>query len=104
MKAIVYHNVNDVRYEPDWPEPRPLLPGEARIETAWAGICGTDMEDLRNGTIVPLHEPHPESGRIAPLVLGHEYSGTVVEIANDVTNIKPGDRGGNGMRPLLRPL
>ena len=92
MKAIVYHGIDDVRYEPNWPDPRPLRPGEVKIETAWAGICGTDMEDLRNGAIVPIGTPHPESGRMAPLVLGHEYSGTVVETAPDVTNVKPGDR------------
>jgi (R,R)-butanediol dehydrogenase/meso-butanediol dehydrogenase/diacetyl reductase len=92
MKAIVFHGVNDLRYEPNWDDPRPLRPGEARIETAWCGICGTDLEDLREGAIIPIDEPHPESGRMAPLVIGHEFSGVVVEVAPDVTNVEPGDR------------
>jgi (R,R)-butanediol dehydrogenase/meso-butanediol dehydrogenase/diacetyl reductase len=92
MKAIVYHNVNDLRYESDWPEPRPLKPGEVKVAIAWSGICGTDLEDLRKNAIIPLGTPHPESGRMAPLVIGHEYSGVVVETAPDVKNVKPRDR------------
>ena len=92
MKAIVFHGVNDLRYEPKWTEPRPLRPGEAHIASAWCGICGTDLEDLRQGAIIPIGKPHPESGRMAPMVIGHEFSGVVVDIAPDVTNVKPGDR------------
>ena len=66
MKAIVFHGINDLRYEPEWAEPRPLWPGEARIASAWCGICGTDIEDLRQGAIIPIGKPHPESGRMAP--------------------------------------
>lgn len=92
MKAIVYYGIEDIRYEPDWSEPRPLRAGEARIATTWCGICGTDLEDLREGAIIPIDEPHPESGRMAPLVIGHEYSGVVVDVAPDVENVKPGDK------------
>ena len=92
MKAIVFYGIEDLRYEPDWAEPRPLRAGEARIATAWCGICGTDLEDLYEGAIIPIDKPHPESGRMAPLVIGHEYSGVVVDVAPDVTNVKPGDR------------
>jgi len=55
MKAIVYHGIEDIRYEPDWPEPRPLKPGEVLVAPAWVGICGTDIEDLHGGR----HHPHP---------------------------------------------
>lgn len=92
MKAIVFHGIQDLRYEPNWPEPRPLRPGEVRVAPAWIGICGTDIEDLHNGAVIPINEPHPESGRMAPLVIGHEYSGIVVDTAPDVTNVEPGDR------------
>jgi (R,R)-butanediol dehydrogenase / meso-butanediol dehydrogenase / diacetyl reductase len=92
MKAIVFHGVNDLRFEKDWPNPRPLRPGEVRVAVAWCGICGTDIEDIRQGAIIPIDKPHPESGRMAPLVIGHEYSGVVDEVAPDVTHVKPGDR------------
>ena len=66
MKAIVFHNVDDIRYEPDWPEPRPLRSDEVKIASSWCGICGTDMEDYKQGAVIPVGEPHPESGRMAP--------------------------------------
>lgn len=92
MKAVVFHNIQDIRYEPDWPEPRPLRAGEVRIATSWCGICGTDMEDYRQGAIIPIGEPHPESGRMAPLVIGHEYSGHIAEVGPGVENLKPGQK------------
>lgn len=92
MKAIVFHNVNDIRYEPDWPEPRRLRPGEVKIASSWCGICGTDMEDYKQGAVIPVGEPHPESGRMAPMVIGHEYSGRIVETAPDVDSPEVGQR------------
>jgi (R,R)-butanediol dehydrogenase/meso-butanediol dehydrogenase/diacetyl reductase len=92
MKAIVFHGVNDIRYEPDWPEPRPLRPGEVKIATSWCGICGTDMEDYRQGAVIPIGEPHPESGRMAPIVIGHEYSGRIAEIGPGVEGLEVGRR------------
>ncbi len=92
MKAIVFHGVNDIRYEPDWPEPRPLRPGEVKIASSWCGICGTDMEDYRQGAVIPIGEPHPESGRMAPIVIGHEYSGRIAEIGPGVEGVEVGQR------------
>jgi (R,R)-butanediol dehydrogenase/meso-butanediol dehydrogenase/diacetyl reductase len=31
MKALVFHGVGDLRFEPDWPDPRPPGPGEAVV-------------------------------------------------------------------------
>jgi (R,R)-butanediol dehydrogenase/meso-butanediol dehydrogenase/diacetyl reductase len=92
MKAIVFYGVNDIRYERDWPEPRPLRPGEVKIASSWCGICGTDMEDYKKGAVIPVGEPHPESGRMAPLVIGHEYSGRIVEVAPKVEGLRVGQR------------
>ena len=92
MKAVVFHGVRDIRYEPNWPEPRPLRAGEVRIATSWCGICGTDMEDYRKGAVIPIGTPHPESGRMAPLVIGHEYSGRIAEIGPAVEGLAIGQR------------
>jgi (R,R)-butanediol dehydrogenase/meso-butanediol dehydrogenase/diacetyl reductase len=59
MKAIVFHGINDLRYEPNWVEPQPLRPGDVRVASAWCGICGTDIEDLRQGAIIPIASPTP---------------------------------------------
>jgi len=92
MKAVVFHGVKDIRYEPDWPEPRLLRPGEVKIASSWCGICGTDMEDYKHGAVIPIGEPHPESGRMAPLVIGHEYSGRIAEIGPGVEGLQVGQK------------
>jgi (R,R)-butanediol dehydrogenase/meso-butanediol dehydrogenase/diacetyl reductase len=92
MKALVFHNVQDIRFEPNWPDPRPLRPGEVKVAASWCGICGTDMEDFHHGAVVPIGEPHPLSGRMAPLVLGHEYSGRIAEVGPGVENLEVGQR------------
>jgi (R,R)-butanediol dehydrogenase/meso-butanediol dehydrogenase/diacetyl reductase len=55
--------------------------GEALIKVAYAGICGTDMMIYAG--------KHPRAK--APLVMGHEFSGTIESIA-DQDDFKPGDR------------
>jgi (R,R)-butanediol dehydrogenase/meso-butanediol dehydrogenase/diacetyl reductase len=92
MKALVFHNVGDIRYEPDWADARAPGQGEVRIATSWCGICGTDIEDYERGGVVPLDKPHPLSGRMAPLVLGHEYSGRVAELGPGVEGLAVGQK------------
>lgn len=60
-------------------EPRPGK-DEVLIEVAAAGICGTDV-----------HIKHDQTFYTPPIVLGHEYSGRVVEVGDDVTGIEVGD-------------
>ena len=50
--------------------PLPLSPGQARVRVYYAGVCGTDLAIWSGAYPVPL-----------PLVLGHEWSGAVVEVA-----------------------
>jgi L-iditol 2-dehydrogenase len=52
--------------------PRPG-PGQALLRVAYAGICGTD-----------IHILHDEFPYWPPVVLGHEFVGTVEEVAADV--------------------
>jgi L-idonate 5-dehydrogenase len=83
MKAYVLHGPRDLRLE-DRTERTPG-PGEVQIEVRRAGICGSDIhyyEHYRIGDFVPQ----------APLVLGHEFSGEVVQVGEGVTSLKAGDR------------
>lgn len=69
-------------------EPRPLPEiGEhdALIRIGYVGVCGSDMALFANGYI-------GESVVDGPMVLGHEASGTVVDVGKAVTHLKPGDR------------
>jgi L-iditol 2-dehydrogenase len=60
-------------------EPRPSK-DEVLIEVVAAGICGTDV-----------HIKHDQAFYTPPVILGHEYSGKVVEIGPDVTQVSVGD-------------
>lgn len=90
MKALVFYGVGDIRFEADWPEPKAPREGEVTIETLWCGICGTDIEDYRYGGVIPVDHPHPISGRMAPLVLGHEYVGRVAAMGEGVAGLRIG--------------
>jgi (R,R)-butanediol dehydrogenase/meso-butanediol dehydrogenase/diacetyl reductase len=92
MKAAVWHARNDIRVE-DVPEPSAPGPGEVIIKVGACGICGTDLEEYRAGPLfIPVDKPNPLTGKQAPLILGHEFAGEVVEVGKQVTRFKPGDR------------
>ena len=63
----------------DNPKPEPN-DNEALVRVAAAGICGTDV-----------HIKHDQAFHTPPVVLGHEYSGTVVEVGSDASSIQVGD-------------
>lgn len=54
---------------------------EVLLEIKAAGICGTDV-----------HIRHDKFPYWPPVIMGHEFSGVIVEIGNEVTNFKVGDR------------
>ncbi len=92
MKAAVWHAQRDVRVE-DVPEPPPPPAGQVKVEIEWCGICGTDLHEYMGGPLyVPTEAPHPLTGVKTPVILGHETSGTVVQVGPDVTRFEVGDR------------
>lgn len=82
MKALVIHAAQDLRIEERAPER--LGPGQVRIRTAVGGVCGSDLHYYHHGGFgtVRLREP---------MILGHEVSGHVVEVAPGVTGLAEGD-------------
>lgn len=91
MKAAVWYGQRDIRVE-KFPDPPPPKSGEVRIQVEWAGICGTDLEEYCFGPLyIPVDKPNPITGRKAPMVLGHEFVGTVCEVGSDVKEFKVGD-------------
>lgn len=63
----------------------PLGPRDARIAIHTVGICGSDVHYYTHGRIGPFIVKEP-------MVLGHEASGTIIEVGRDVTHLKIGDR------------
>ena len=62
----------------DLPEPV-AAPGQVVVEIARVGVCGTDVEFF-GGEMAYLHSGHAAY----PMRLGHEWAGTVVDVAADV--------------------
>jgi (R,R)-butanediol dehydrogenase/meso-butanediol dehydrogenase/diacetyl reductase len=90
MKAARWYNAKDIRVE-NIAEPQ-VSAGKVKIQVSWAGICGSDLHEYVAGPIfIPVNAPHPVSGEKAPVVMGHEFSGTVVEVGEGVTKVKVGD-------------
>ncbi|PWW36682.1 MULTISPECIES: 2,3-butanediol dehydrogenase [Paenibacillus] len=91
MKALRWHGVKDLRLE-NIDEPRPEQ-GKVKIKVEWCGICGSDLHEYTAGPIfIPAQAPHPLTGEKAPVVMGHEFSGKVVEVGEGVTRFQAGDR------------
>ena len=77
MKVAMYYNNSDIRLE-DLPIPK-IGPGELLVKVKASGICGSDvMEWYRVSR--------------APLVLGHEISGVIVDLGEGVERYGKGDR------------
>ncbi len=91
LKAAVYYGRKNVKIEKDYPEPKPGK-GEVKIAVKWCGICGTDLHEYLEGPIFIPTEPHPLTGRKLPVVLGHEFSGEIVEVGPGVKDWSVGDR------------
>lgn len=87
MRALRLHGPRDVRLD-DIPEP-PLRPGTVKIRVEWAGICGSDLHQYIHPAFPPDYV-HPVLGEQGPFVLGHEFSGRVTEVADDVDGIEVG--------------
>ncbi|WP_322412223.1 zinc-dependent alcohol dehydrogenase [Microbacterium invictum] len=81
MKAVRWHGRGDLRVD-TVPVPSPA-DDEILLRVGWAGICGTDLEELQHGPLTIPIEPHVSSGRSAPLILGHEVVGQVALAAEN---------------------
>lgn len=79
MRAAVYHGRGDVRVET---VPVPIaVEGQALVRVLRSGICGTDSTEVKAGPIMfPIDKPHPHSGHVGPLIMGHEFVGEIVDL------------------------
>jgi len=100
MKAARWHKAKDIRVEQ---VSEPDASGhDVKIKVMACGICGSDLHEYLVGPIfIPVDEPHPISGGKAPIVMGHEFAGEVVEVGDEVTTLQPGDRV--AVEPIYAP-
>ncbi|KAH9988282.1 GroES-like protein [Xylariaceae sp. FL0662B] len=93
MRALRYHGPGDIRLELDIPEPV-CLPHQVKIRPSFCGICGSDLHVYSSSEIIPFKDtPHPLTGETWPITLGHEFSGSIVEVGSEVqSELQVGDR------------
>ncbi len=81
MRAARYYGPRELRIE-EVPEPGSPGATDLLVRVSMAAICGTDSSEWAHGPI--LAQP--------PVTLGHEFTGTVVVVGDEVTSFRPGDR------------
>jgi 2-desacetyl-2-hydroxyethyl bacteriochlorophyllide A dehydrogenase len=80
MKALVLENYNELVYK-EVTEPVPAK-NEVLVQVKACGICGSDVHGMDGST----------GRRKPPLIMGHEASGVVTSLGNDVSGWNIGDR------------
>ena len=75
MKAVILKEIGVLEVQ-DVPEPE-TAPDQIKVKIAYAGICGTDPEIVEGRFVPPKLPPGPN-------IVGHEASGTIVEIGKDI--------------------
>lgn len=78
MFGTTLYAPGDVRYE-ELPEPTIVRSTDAIIRLSATCVCGSDLWPYRGANKVT-----------APMHMGHEYCGVVVEVGSDVRTVKPG--------------
>ena len=61
-----------------------------KVEVGFCGVCGTD-----------IHILHDTFRNYPPVILGHEFAGTVVEVGANVANVAVGEKVAHGLLGVL---
>ncbi len=56
-------------------------PDQVKVEVAYCGLCGTD-----------IHVLHDKFRNFPPVILGHEFAGSVVEVGRNVSGVSVGEK------------
>ncbi len=86
MQSLVLERKNELSLR-DFPieKQETLGPRDVRIKLHTVGICGSDVHYYTHGRVGPFVVEDP-------MILGHEASGTVIEVGSEVTTLAEGDR------------
>jgi D-xylulose reductase len=84
MEALVLEKTNHLQIR-DLPVDERVGPHDVRVRIHTVGICGSDVHYYQHGRIGPFVVE-------APMILGHEASGTVTEVGSAVRTLAVGDR------------
>jgi len=84
MKALVLERTRELSLR-EIDLPLAVGPTDVRIAIDTVGVCGSDVHYYTHGRIGSFVVE-------APMVLGHEAAGTIVEVGSAVTDLRVGDR------------
>ena len=84
MKAQVFYEAEKMKLEEI--EVPAINSNEVLIKVKACGICGSDLAYFFGRT------PLDTKSGVGPLVLGHEFSGVICKVGENVKNYKIGDR------------
>src|SRR3546814_14042071 len=91
-RAVRWHAACDVRLETV--DISPPGDGEVLVAVAYCGVCGSDLHEIADGPhAIPVDTAPALSGTMAPITLGHEFSGPVVAVGNGAGELPVGARG-----------
>ncbi len=77
MKALVWNDRKKIEVIQTPVKTTPK--GYVKIAVKYCGICGTDLHEYEAGPIfIPTENPHSLTNEKAPVILGHEFAGTIV--------------------------
>ncbi|KAK2604442.1 hypothetical protein N8I77_007373 [Diaporthe amygdali] len=80
MKAVVFDGPHKVSVQ-DRPVPKLQHGGDIVVKVQAAALCGSELHTFRG---------HAESD--TGFIMGHEFTGVVVEVGSDVKTVKEGDK------------
>jgi 2-desacetyl-2-hydroxyethyl bacteriochlorophyllide A dehydrogenase len=79
MKAAVIEDIQKIVYIEDYPKPI-SGPNEALVKVEYCGICGSDVTNFK----YKMYN--------FPLVMGHEITGVVEQVGDNIKHINEGDQ------------
>lgn len=90
MKALVAYGKNDYRFEENYPVPE-CGPDDILIQTEACGICAGDLKCMHGAERFWGNEKDPCWVK-TPFIPGHEFSGYIVAMGENVKGFELGDR------------
>lgn len=96
MRALRFYDQRDLRLE-DIPVPA-VKPNELRIKVKAAGLSQTQINEFIDGPFIINKEPHPLTGKAAPLIPCQEFGGVVDQVGKNV------DQSWIGKQVAILPL
>ena len=79
MRAAVFTDIKQIEYQDEYPKPE-IGPNDVLAKVHYCGICGSDLTNFKTR----MYQ--------VPVIMGHEFSGEVISIGENIKNFNIGDR------------